>query len=112
MKLGLGWTVAKDKQAFIGKVALERMDAFPLERKLVGLRFDAKPRRGCPLTVEDKVVGRVTSCGRSPVLDAAIGLGWIRAVDGAFPSSLRANGATATVAPTPFYDPEGTRLRA
>jgi sarcosine oxidase subunit alpha len=111
VKLGLGWTVARDKPAFIGKAALERMNAFPLERRLVGLRFDATPQRGCPLAVDGSIVGRVTSCARSPALDAPIGLGWIRAVDGAFPSTLTANGTTAQVVPTPFYDPEGARLR-
>jgi hypothetical protein len=36
----------------------------------------------------------------------------MRAVDGAFPTILRAAETTATVTKTPFYDPEGARLRA
>ncbi|MBI3648870.1 MAG: aminomethyl transferase family protein [Actinobacteria bacterium] len=111
-KLGLGWTVAMDKPSFLGKVALERMAALPLERKLVGLRFDGDPERGAPLEIAAKVVGRITSCASSPAVGHAIGLGWIRAVDGEFPSTLRSNGVTATVAAIPFYDPEGARLRA
>ncbi len=111
-KLGLSWAVAMDKPAFVGKVALARMAELPLERRLVGLRFDAPPQRGMPLTLDGRVVGRVTSCAVSPTLGYPIGLGWLRAVDGAFPERLRAGGALATVVPTPFYDPEGARVRA
>ncbi len=111
-KLGLGWAVAMHKGWFVGKTSLERMAALPLERRFVGLRFDGVPQRGAPLAVGGDVVGRVTSCGHSAALGAHIGLGWVRAVDGAFPSTLTAGGLTATVVPTPFYDPEGARLRA
>ena len=64
-KLGLGWAVATDKPAFVGKRALERMDALPLERRLVGLRFDGPPQRGHPLAVDGAIVGRITSCAVS-----------------------------------------------
>jgi sarcosine oxidase subunit alpha len=111
-KLGLGWTVASDKPDFVGKVALQRMAGLPLARKLVGLRFDASPQRGAPLLVGGDVTGRITSCSFSQILGFPIGLGWIRSVDGRFPSELRSGGANATVVPTPFYDPEGMRLRA
>jgi sarcosine oxidase subunit alpha len=111
-KLGLSWVVARDKPAFAGKVAVERMASLPLERKLVGLGFDRTPQRGAPLTVEGRVTGRITSCAWSPALGRAIGLGWVRAVDGAFPERLDAGDAVATVEPRPFYDPEGARLRA
>ena len=111
-KLDLGWTVAMDKPAFIGKVALQRMEAFPRDRTLAGLRFDAAPQRGAPLYVSDAIVGRITSCARSDVLQTWIGLGWMRALDGAFAETLRTGDVTATVVPTPFYDPEGARLRA
>lgn len=111
-KLGMSWAVAIDKPWFVGKASLERMASLPLERRLVGLRFDGDPQRGMPLEIDGRVIGRVTSCGRSPALGFPIGLGWLRAVDGAFPATLRAGSATATVVPTPFYDPEGVRLRA
>ena len=111
-KLGMSWAVAMDKPSFLGKRALERMAAFPLERKLVGLRIDGQPLRGIPLTAGGRVIGRVTSCADSEAVGATIGLGWVRAVDGAFAEELRAGDATASVVPTPFYDPEGARLRA
>jgi sarcosine oxidase subunit alpha len=110
-KLGLGWAVAKDKPAFVGKRALERMDALPLERRLVGLRFDGAPQRGHPLTVDGEIVGRVTSCTVSAAAGGPVGLGWVRAIDGVFPQVLHAGHVTAAVSPTPFYDPEGVRLR-
>jgi len=111
-KLGLGWAIAKDKDEFVGKRALERMNALPLERRLVGLRFDGAPERGHPLTVEDAIIGRITSCAISRAAGGAVGLGWLRAIDGVFPNVLRAGDVVATVSPTPFYDPDGVRLRA
>ncbi|HLB40110.1 MAG TPA: glycine cleavage T C-terminal barrel domain-containing protein, partial [Actinomycetota bacterium] len=110
-KLGLDWAVDRDKPAFVGKQALDRMAELPLERTLVGLRFDGEPQRGAPLSVGGRIVGRVTSCAVSDAVRASIGLGWIRTVDGAFPQTLAAGDLTATVVPTPFYDPEGERLR-
>ena len=87
------------------------MALLPLERKLVGLRFDGPPQRGAPLAVEGAIVGRVTSCAASDAVGAGIGLGWVRSIDGVFPESLSAGELTASVVPTPFYDPEGVRLR-
>ena len=49
---------------------------------------------------------------RSEVAGGTIALGWVRAADGSFPTELVAGAARATVVPTPFYDPEGARLRA
>jgi sarcosine oxidase subunit alpha len=111
-KLGLEWAVAMDKPRFVGKAALERMAALPLERTLVGLRIEGEPRRGVPLLAGGRVVGRVTSCARSDAAGGTIALGWVRAVAGSFPTELLAGESRATVVPTPFYDPEGVRLRA
>ena len=115
-KLGLGWAVATDKPWFVGKMALERMAALPLERTLVGLELegpyaDAADLRGTPLVLDGRVVGRLTSAARSEALRRDIGLGWVRAIDGTFPEELRAGPATARVVPRTFYDPEGVRLR-
>ena len=113
-KLGLDFAVAMDKPAFVGKAALERIAEGPTERKLVGLKFSGGDAtlRGEPLKFGDRVVGRVTSCDRSGALDKVVGLGWLRATDGDFPQNLTARGVRAEVVPTPFYDPEGARLRA
>lgn len=111
-KLGLGFAVAMDKGPFVGRAALARMADLPAERKLVGLTFDGTPQRGMPLHHDGRVVGRITSSAWSPACGRAIGLGWLRSVDGSFPTSLRAGDIEATVVSTPFYDPEGARLRA
>ena len=116
-KLRMGWAVDLTKPWFVGKQALERMAELPPSRTLVGLEFSDGPvataeLRGEPLLRSDRVVGRVTSAERSPVLDRAIGLGWVRAIDGVFPDRLQTgSGAVATVVATPFYDPEGRRTR-
>jgi len=110
-KLGLSWAVDGDKEDFVGKHALERMFAIPPERKLVGLRIEGAPARGIPLSSGGRVVGRVTSAARSDAVGATVGLGWLRGNDGTFPTDLRAGDAVARVVPTPFYDPEGERLR-
>ena len=73
-KLGLGWAVAGGS-GFAGEAALLRMDALPLERRLVGLRFDGRPLRGSPLETDGRVVGRVTSCADSAAAGGPIGLG-------------------------------------
>jgi sarcosine oxidase subunit alpha len=112
-KLGLEWAVHPGKR-FAATRALERLSGLPLERKLAGLEFEGSGAelRGVPLRADGRIVGRVTSAGRSPILDRTIGLGWIRtSPEGLFPDELRADRIAARVAPTPFYDPEGTRLR-
>jgi sarcosine oxidase subunit alpha len=110
-KLGLGFAVAAGKPSYVGKGALERMRERPLERKLVGLRFEGTPQRGASLEVDGRIVGRVTSCARSDALDAEIGLGWLRADDGVFAETVRCGATMATVVRPPFYDPSGARLR-
>jgi sarcosine oxidase, subunit alpha len=114
-KLGLTRAVDMTKPWFVGKAALERLAELPPTRRLAGLVFegatDGAGLRGAPLTVGAAVVGRVTSAERSPALDRAIGLGWFRRGRDGFPNELRAGDAVARVVPTPFYDPEDTRVR-
>jgi sarcosine oxidase subunit alpha len=118
-KLGMSWAVAADKEWFVGKRALARLAELPILRRLVGLSFDDPPvgaaeLRGAPLLIDGAIAGRVTSAERSIALDAAIGLGWVRAADDVFPETLDVAGQTgirARVVPTPFYDPEGARIR-
>jgi glycine cleavage system aminomethyltransferase T/thioredoxin reductase len=114
-KLGLTWAVDMTKPWFVGKAALERLAELPPTRRLAGLVFegatDGAGLRGAPLTVGGAVVGRVTSAEHSPALDRAIGLGWFRRGRDGFPNEFRAGDAVARVVPTPFYDPEDTRVR-
>jgi sarcosine oxidase subunit alpha len=112
-KLGLDRVVALGRD-FVGARALERLAGAPLERKLVGIEFErgGAELRGAPLRAGRRIVGRVTSAARSPILERTIGLGWIRREPGgSFPEELRADRVAARVVPTPFYDPEGARAR-
>jgi sarcosine oxidase subunit alpha len=112
-KLGLEWMVAMDKPGFVGKVALERIDEIPLALKLVPLVFDGDaPLEGANVEVGGRTVGHLTSSRFSPVLGHGVALGWIRRVDGEFPTTVTAAGRRGTVTSGAFYDPEGVRLRA
>jgi sarcosine oxidase, subunit alpha len=103
------------KPWFVGKAALERLAELPPSRRLAGLEFegtaDGAELRGAPLTVGGAVVGRVTSAAKSASLERAIGLGWVRRNEDGFPNELGAGTAVARVVATPFYDPEGARVR-
>lgn len=122
-KLGMDWAVARDKPAFIGKLALERMVDIPNREALVGVAFErgaATPEPGAPLFDGTTIIGRLTSCMHSPTEGHAIGLAWAYAQDGTFPTAFEApvgklglgGRVRGSVVPTPFYDPEGERLRA
>ncbi len=116
-KLGMAWAVAMDKPWFVGKKALERMTELPIGRRQVGLEFAGGPNatadlRGEPLVIGDRMIGRVTSAERSPVLERAIGLGWVRVDGDSTPERLMTgSGVSVRVVPRPFYDPEGGRMR-
>jgi sarcosine oxidase subunit alpha len=112
-KLGLD-RAAAPADSFAASRALERLAGLSIDRKLVGLEFDrgGAELRGVPLRIGGRILGRVTSAARSPILERSIGLGWIRRdPDGGFPDTLHADRVTARVVPTPFLDPEGERLR-
>jgi len=69
------------KGCYLGQETVARIDALGhVNRTLCGLRFDgeAVPRIGTDLSVEDKVVGRVTSAAFSPKLDAPLALAYLR----------------------------------
>jgi aminomethyltransferase len=75
----VGFTVKLDTE-FVGRDALERVDAEGVDEKLVGLKLvdRAVPRHGYDLTDDDgQVVGHVTSGTMSPTLDEPIALGYL-----------------------------------
>jgi sarcosine oxidase subunit alpha len=126
---GMGWLVKRDKLDFIGRDAmlglLERGApdlGRPGRQVLTGFQTPGPllPAEGAAIVRDGKAVGRVTSCKLSPTLGHPIGLAWVPAedaVDGS-PLTIRlgvgTDGATTpgTVRTTPFYDPEGQRVRA
>jgi sarcosine oxidase, subunit alpha len=114
-KLGMERMMAMDKGHFIGRTALERIGAQPLQRKLVGVVFAAGrpvPEAGTALLRGGAHVGYLTSSGSSTALGRGVALGWVELLDGALPERVMAGELEGEVVLPPFYDPEGERVRS
>ncbi|MGE5516783.1 MAG: 2Fe-2S iron-sulfur cluster-binding protein [Bacteroidota bacterium] len=115
---GMGWAIGRKKADFLGKAAMDAMEAKGLSRKLVGFQLDAAasvvPQENHLVIRDGDIAGRVTSITRSATLGKVIGLAYVapeQAEPGAVFAIRAAGGAmvTATVVPFPFYDPDNTR---
>lgn len=117
----LGWAVKLDKPFFVGKRSLEIIAGKEPRRRLVG--FELPPDAPVPLEnhliVGDggEIVGRVTSVGRSGAVGRTIGMAYVPASAAEAGSTLQIKGSggaivAARVAATPFFDPDGVRLRS
>ncbi len=107
------WAVSMDSGEFIGRQALIRTDAIPLDRMLVGLTTeDAAPLEGAVIWDGDRYAGYVTSAAWSPTVGKGVALGWLDFRDGELPAQVQIEGLQATRVDVPFYDPEGRRSRA
>ncbi len=112
------WAVNFNSGEFIGRHAVLRTDRIPLDKQLLGLRFDGPPPiEGAVIWSGDEYAGAITSAAWSPSVEAGIALAWVYEVDGGFPTEVRATGPdgepiTGTVTSLPFFDPEGARARA
>jgi sarcosine oxidase subunit alpha len=112
-RLGMDWAVRMEKRAFIGRTALERTARLPETRRWMGFSMDGSaPAEGTPIrSIEDgEIIGNVTGSWTSPLLGRALMLGWQKRAP--FAERVSIDAREATVAPTPFYDPEGHRARA
>ncbi|MFQ5576929.1 MAG: glycine cleavage T C-terminal barrel domain-containing protein, partial [Anaerolineae bacterium] len=122
----LDWAVKMEKDDFWGKPSLARVQKRGLHQRLVGYKMRhpeivpeeanqiVRPNPEWPIGLE--ILGRVTSARYSPTLNESIGLCWLP-VDMARPGvefTVRVRGELhpGVVVPTPFYDPEGKRLRS
>ncbi len=135
-ELGLGWTVAPEASNFVGRAALRAERARPPAWRFRGITLDwdsleaAYAEAGLPpqlpgTTLRDSVplfsggrqVGYATSRGWSPTLKTYLGLAHLEAASAAVGTELeievtvehRRRRARATVAKTPFFDPERKR---
>ena len=109
-RVGMDWAVKMDKADFLGRDALLRTAGLPNQRTMVGLTVDGpNPTEGSPIWADGRIVGQVTSTFFSPGFGHTVMLGWFRY--GQPDGQLTVDGRPATVAPTPFYDPEGHRAR-
>ena len=119
LEADMAWACKLDKEDFVGQPALRRLDEGGLRQRLVGFEVleGRLPNEG-DLVVDERgsPVGRVTSARRSPTLGRVIGLAWLPVENGltAEEFSIRSDGGTvrAMVVTTPFYDPNGTRMRS
>jgi sarcosine oxidase, subunit alpha len=113
----LKWAVKLDKPDFIGRHALERMQAEPGENRLVGFQSlsGVKPEDGSAVVINGRLAGRITSTRFSPHLKRYIGLAWVPSEHARAGSQFGFNvdGAVqpAMVVDKPFYDPDGRRLK-
>jgi sarcosine oxidase subunit alpha len=119
LEANMPWIAKFDKDDFVGKWALEHVRARGDREKLVGFEMEdgRVPPEGGQVVVEGRrPVGRVTSARWSPELRKVIGMAWV-------PADLARDGARffvtvdggfdrAEVRLTPFFDPEGERLRS
>jgi len=107
LQAGLGWVVAWSKGEFRGRQALAAERDAGIRRKLVGIATDGRrpPRSDCPVLVDGRSVGMVTSGNFSPVLGHGIALAFLppeTEVGTAVTVDVRGAELTGRVVPTPF----------
>jgi sarcosine oxidase subunit alpha len=117
----LGWAVKLDKPFFVGQRSLPAMAKRPLQQTLVGFvldkDFQGTPPQECHLVIADKdIAGRVTSIAFSPTLKRYIGFAYVKPELAEMGNriSIRLSDCSlisATVSPTPFYDPGNSRQK-
>jgi sarcosine oxidase subunit alpha len=118
---GAGWAVRMKKAFFVGQRSLSILKEKGRNRQLVGFTL-AKGRRDplpkeCHLVVDGtKILGRVTSAKYSPTLDRVIGLAYVPPAlsEPGSKINIKVDGGriiTATMATTPFYDPDNERQK-
>lgn len=111
-RLNHEWAVRLDKQSFVGRDAVVRTNAIPLDKQLVGFVIDgAPPAEGATIWNGGTFAGYVTSSAWSPALGHSVMLGWLRLSDGELPTHVTIDQRAARRVQTPFFDPEGARAR-
>lgn len=115
---GLDGPINLDAGEFIGRDALLRIKEKGVGRKLVGYEVDSGPvviTAGTPIEIMGKEVGRATFGANSPTLNKVIGLGYVPADLAAVGTELHivtdSGKLPAKIVQTPFFDPEGKRIR-
>jgi aminomethyltransferase len=108
LQAGLGWVVAWNKPSgFRGKDALVAERQAGVSRRLAGLSTPGRqpPREHCPVFVDGKPAGEVTSGNFSPVLGHGIALALLPpavTADASIEIEVRDRRIAATLTPLPF----------
>jgi aminomethyltransferase len=111
LEAGLGWTVALDKEGFIGDVVLRRQRESGIRRRLVGFQMEGRgiARSHYAIHADSRAIGTVTSGAPSPSLGTNIGLAYVETayarVGTAWNVDIRGKEHRARVVKTPFYMP-------
>ncbi|MDA4136339.1 MAG: 2Fe-2S iron-sulfur cluster-binding protein [Thaumarchaeota archaeon] len=116
----MAWVVKLEKQDFVGKAALQTLQKNPGERRLVGfvMADSAVAHDGDQVYSSDgrSLTGVVTSSRLSPYVGRCVGLALVAAANAKQDEQImvRSQGGMhgASVTFSPFYDPEGKRLKS
>ena len=112
LEAGIGWTVAWDKQDFVGAEALRHQRREGTTRRLVGFHMQdrAVARAHYPVFHATENIGEVTSGAPSPTLGKNIGLAYVASehakIGRAIDIEIRGSRHAARIVRTPFYSPQ------
>jgi sarcosine oxidase subunit alpha len=118
--LGFLWDRNKPEAKTIGAVALRQTEQQEGRLKLVGFKMEdpARPPKDGSIIVDSAIKGYVCIARRSFTLQESVGLALVEAPlakEGTrlqiYEDECKGQHLYAKVVPTPFYDPEGQRLR-
>jgi aminomethyltransferase len=106
---GLGWIVKLNKGQFVGRSSLEQQKQTGPSRRLSGFELLDRgiARDHCPVILDDRRIGQITSGSYSPSLDKSIGLAYLPLESSSpgtrFHVDVRGKLLQAQVVETPFY---------
>ena len=118
--LGFLWDRSKTEAKTVGAAALKQTEDQEDRLKLVGFKMEdsSRPPKDGSLIVDNTIRGYVCIARRSFMLKESVGLALVDAPlakEGTrlqiYEDECQGQHIYATVVPTPFYDPEGERLR-
>lgn len=124
LEADMGWAVKLEKEDFLGKHSLARINKRGLRNKLVGFTMldGTLPEEANQIVVQGngplglEIIGRITSVRHSPTLNKIVGLCWLPVdmaeVGTRFTVRVKGELKTGEVIEHPFYDPEGTKLKS
>ena len=109
LQAGLGWAVQLDKGDFLGRDALLRRRDESDRPRRVGLLLTGtrSAREGCPVLLDGRVVGNVTSGAPAPTIGKPVAMAYVEPQAAAAGTNVtidvRGKAESARVVPLPFY---------